>query len=189
VQEALSTSPFSILDFLSGWEYKAYQFSAICQRGARAIETNLNSSGWVGEILLTTNDVFGTITVTPQHLAKTPTISIFPELAKVLGVVSATPGGYLLKYLRPDPLSTFGIFTLLIQAGTEASPFSAPSKVALSLGDLSTQNSALVQAVANVVELTDPSAFMKSLADLPVNKQADLADAIRSLTKTLEAKQ
>jgi hypothetical protein len=77
---------------------------------------------------------------------------------------------------------------MMIQAGVDAAPFSAPTKVEVSLPDLSTQPNAYVAGVATTIELTDMTAFMKSLADLPVNKNADLANAIRSLVKTLEAK-
>ena len=77
---------------------------------------------------------------------------------------------------------------MLVRAGVDAAPFAAPTRIELSLPDQSTQGSALVSAVATVVELTDRDAFMKSLADLPVNKNVDLANAIRSLVKALEAK-
>ena len=91
-----------------------------------------------------------------------------------------------MRYYRPDFSSSWGIYVLVIQPGVEAGPFAAPTKVQLSLPDQSTQTSALVSAVATTIQLSDRDAFLKSLADLPPNK--DLTDAIKSLTKTLEAK-
>lgn len=93
-----------------------------------------------------------------------------------------------MKYYRPDLSSSWGVYVLVIQPGVEAGPFAAPTKVQLNLPSQSTQSSALISAVATAVQLTDMDLFMKSLADLPVNKNADLTDAIRSLVKTLEAR-
>lgn len=184
----MSTSPFSVLPWLSGWEYKSIPISASCLRGARPIETTLNSFGWLNSIILTTTDVYGTVRTTPMHKNQSPGVAIFPEFVRGLGFVSQNPAGYLVKYFRPDPLLTWGVFTVFIQAGTDSSPYAAPTRIELSLPDLSSQNSALVSAIATVVELTDMEAFMKSLAELPVNKNADLIQTLKSLVKALEVK-
>jgi hypothetical protein len=123
-----------------------------------------------------------------MHLQQTPPATLYPEFMKTLGLVTESPGGFLVRYYRPDAASSWGVYIMMIQAGVDAAPFSAPTKVEVSLPDLSTQPNAYVAGVATTIELTDMTAFMKSLADLPVNKNADLANAIRSLVKTLEAK-
>jgi len=92
---------------------------------------------------------------------------IQPEAANVIGLVQSDPAGYLTMYNRPNPLSTAGFYVLKASLGLSGFPFpiiGTNSTCETYLDQASTQNSALLVAVAQIIEIKDKRLFLQSLA-------------------------
>ena len=76
------------------------------------------------------------------------------------------PGGWVQRYFRPDPNSTFGIYmTAAFTGGYQGStfPYLPTIKMRLRLTEDSTQVSTTVRALATVIAITDMKLFIQSL--------------------------
>ena len=180
---------FSLLPWLDGWQYRTWTLEDVVQRGDRPKETTIASSGWLNAIILATTDAYGTIRLLPQHRNQAPTVNIYPAWPSGFGTVIPTAAGCLPKFFRPDPARTFGSYVIMVGPESEALPFVSPSKVEILLGDSSTETSAYISIIAAGVELNDPTAFINSLAKLPMFKNSgqDLVKIMSELTVLVEA--
>jgi len=180
---------FSLLPWLQGWQYKTWTLEDVVHKGDRPKETTVSSSGWLNSIILGTSDAYGTIRLSPQHRNQSPPISIFPNWPYGLGTVIPTAVGWLPRYFRPDPSRSFGSYVLMLGPESQNLPFVSPSKLEIFLGNLSTEESAFISVLATGVELNDPTAFINSLAKLPMFKSSgqDLVKIVSELTVLVEA--
>jgi hypothetical protein len=179
---------FSLLPFLRGWQYRTWRLEGVVQKGLVPQEITISSDGWLNSIVIGATDAYATVIFTPQHLQQAPSISIYPEWPRQLGVVLPSSTGWLVRYYRPDDVRTFGSFTILIGLESSNLPFVSPTKVQILLGDLSTEPSAFISCLAVGIELVDKSQFLNDLANLPMFKNqtdVDLAKAVGQLSATV----
>jgi hypothetical protein len=161
----------------------------IVQKGAPPKETTISQSGWLNSIIFAASDAYATVRLEPQHRNQAPAVSIYPAWPYGLGTVIPTAVGWLPKFFRPDPARTFGSYVIMVGPESAALPFVSPSKLEIFLGDSSTEQSAFISVLAAGVELSDPTAFIDSLAKLPMWKSSgqDLVKIMSELTVLVEA--
>ena len=159
---------FNLLPILKGWEYKEHVItSKSVVRGAAPLELlRLSERGLVYAMAMLTDDAYGTFTVSFQGAdLQTITNALYPEAFRVLGAFVQDPAGWLQRYLRPNPYSTQGVYSLISTGGYQGStyPYYPTIVSTVSLPTNSTQATAEVTGTANVVAITNLKAFVTSL--------------------------
>jgi len=162
---------YSLLPLLKGWEYKIHRIARTnVVRGADPIELRVREQGWLINVALLSTDCYGTLRVTWQGAdLQTQELAGNAESGIAIGAISQDPGGWVQRYLRPNPASTAGIFfTSLFSGGFQGSawPFIPTVIMEINLPSTSTQASAYVLGSALVVAITNPKLFMISLRKL-----------------------
>ena len=131
---------FNLLPFLNSWAYRTWTVEGIVSRGGRPQETRVSSNGWLSNIILACTDAYATVKLLPMHRAQSPSVAIFPEWRKSLGIALPAAAGWISRYSRPDNVWTGGSY--VVQVGPESAilPFVNPSKLQIELGGQSTEN-------------------------------------------------
>lgn len=163
---------FHLLPLIKGWEYKTHSVEhAAILRGAQPLEVlRMTEMGWIVTLFTFTNDVYGTVIFEYQGAdLETQSMEVIPEEVAAAGAFAQPPGGMLVRYSRPDPNSTAGIFVVnAISAGFYGSlfPYVPSIVIKLHLPKESTQSSAWIKGTALTVAVTDKKAFIRSLRRL-----------------------
>lgn len=159
---------FQLLPFLKGWEYKFHVLERTnVIRGADPIELRMTEHGWLITIGFVATDCYGTVKVEWQG-AELETVEWEwdAETTLGLGAIAQDPSGWVQRYFRPNPASTAGIFVgVPFSGGAQGSawPYVPTVLMKISLPTTSTQASAHIRAVAMVIAITNPKAFLLSL--------------------------
>ncbi len=169
---------FNVLPFLQGWQYKRHigKRDNVIRGDAPVEVVRRNETGLVYSMMALTDDCYGTFQLEVQGAElQIKTELIYPELFKSLGMVAQDPSGWASLYRRPNPNSTAGAYVGLSTGGFQGSTFPyLPSIVlSLSLPEESTQTSAYIQGVADVVAIVNREKFIRSLRRL-LEAKADL---------------
>lgn len=164
----MSISPFSIINFLEGWDYHGYVIPATpVTKGVYKVLKKIEKPGWLMHISLITDDAYGTLRISYQGAGGLLFVAtIYPELNYVLGAVQQDPAGWVQLYNRPIALSTYGLYVLALTPGWQGAPLPYVKPYVLvegTLGALSTQDSATIAADVFVIEIIDEAGFKKSL--------------------------
>ena len=159
---------FSIFPLLKGWMYRQHVASRNnVIRGAAPIQVIQRSeAGWVYNLMALSNDCYGTIRLEMQGAGMELTgRTVYAELYKSLGMVQQDPGGWTPKYFRPNPESTAGVYVGLSTPGYQGNAFPYTSSFAayLELPATSTQASATIRGVADVIAISNAKLFIASL--------------------------
>ena len=159
---------FSIFPLLKGWMYRKHiAAKSNVVRGAEPLKALQRSeAGWVYNLAAISDDCYGTITLEMQGAGlELSSRTVYAELYKSLGMVQQDPGGWTPKYFRPNPASTAGVYVGLSTPGFQgnAFPYTTSFAIYLSLPTTSTQTSAQIQGVADVIAVTNKKLFIGSL--------------------------
>ncbi len=167
---------FGLLPLLKGWEYKEHWLTRTLSPNEFA-EMPILEMGWILQVSLITTDCYGTFGFRYQgsdlesHYAE-----INPEVGIMTGAFMPDPGGFVERYLRPNPYSTAGAYVVIWNATGyygAAWPYVPTIIGRISLDARSTQANAIVSAYAGSVAITDKDAFIRSLR-LALQSKADL---------------
>jgi len=159
---------FHLLPLLKGWEYKSHVALRTVQNGNTPLNVlTIDESGWLlGEHILT-DDAYGTLIVRYQGAdLQTREDRLYPEAARAVRAFAQDPGGWLQAYLRPNPYSTAGLYCGIgFSGGFQGASFPYVPSIIMSLylDPRSTQASATVMGIAQVIAITDKKAFIQSL--------------------------
>lgn len=169
---------FNVLPFLKGWTYKRHRVERMSvKRGAPPIVAlRLSETGLVYSMMAVSDDCYGTVMLEYQGAdLRIKVESLYPEMLRSLGMVSQDPSGWIPLYHRPNPNSTAGVFVGETTGGYQGStyPYTPSIVLKLYLPLESTQNSAYISGVAEVVAILDKKLFIHSLRRL-LNAKADL---------------
>jgi len=158
---------FNLLPLMKGWMYKRHSASRTVKRGASPIEVvRKREMGLVYAMMAITDDCYGTLMLETQGAdLQIKTESIYPELFRSLGMISQDPSGWAVTYRRNNPKSTAGVYIGLTTGGFQGSTFPYVPSIILKLylPPESTQNSAYIKGIADVIAITDPKAWIRSL--------------------------
>ena len=158
---------FHLLPLLKGWEYKTHDFSRLVQRGGDPVELPISERGWLMQIVVVSYDCYGTLDIDWQGAdLQIMSWTWNAETSRLLGALAQDPAGWVQRYFRPDPNSTFGLYNFaLFTGGYQGStfPYLPTIKMRLRLTGDSTQASTTVRAVATVIAITDMKLFIQSL--------------------------
>jgi len=161
---------YNLLPFLKGWEYKPHDLTRTVRRGADPLELSIVEVGWLINLSLLTDDCYGTVAIDWQGAdLQTRTVYGNPEALLVGGAVSQDPSGWLQRYFRPNPWSTAGLFLAVLFSGGfqgAAWPYVPTVKMKVSLGSLSTQETATMSFHAETIAITNRKAFLESLRNI-----------------------
>ena len=159
---------FNVLPFLKGWAYKRHKVERNnVIRGADPVEVfSKNETGLVYAMIAASDDCYGTLIAESQGAdLQVKTDLIYPELFRSLGLTSQDPAGWVSVYRRNNPASTAGVYVGQTTAGFQGSTFPYKPSIALRLylPPESTQETAYIQGIADVVAITNIKAFIRSL--------------------------
>lgn len=188
---------FSLLPLLKGWGYKIHVVeNAAVVRGAepmsivqvdRILE---NERGWLLDIGLLTDDVYGTLIVKYRGADLDERwFNLHPEALRPVGAWAQDPAGWIQRYDRPNPNSTAGIYVVVQSSGYHGapSPYVPPVRVELYLPSDSTQGTAYICGMAGVIAITDENLFQESLEQVLYGglkrEIRELAEAIKRLRR------
>jgi hypothetical protein len=159
-----------MLNLIEGWDYRDYYTDYMTvSKNNHLMLADVKKTGWLTGISIFTDDVYGTIRLTYKGPSgREITVNIYPEAAIAAGNWSTSPSGYILKYYRPDPNKTTGIYAIQAFDGYYGTPlpFSSPATLEGILGDSSTESSAQIAISADVIEIKDMTLFRKSMKAL-----------------------
>lgn len=167
---------FGLLGLLKGWEYKEHSITRVLNRD-QSDEILIGEMGWLLQITELTNDSLGTIGIQYQGAdLETHYVELSPDTALPYGSFMPDPSGYIIRYFRPNPNSTAGIYVLALNLTGyfgAAWPYVPTIKMRAKLGQQSTQTSATVSAYAGTIAITNKETFLRSLR-LALQSKADL---------------
>lgn len=128
----------------------------------------MDETGLLIHIGLISTDAYGTLRIEYQGAdLETQTLDFYPEYAEFAGAYgSGAIGINVVKYLRPDPNSTAGLFYLdgFMGGWMGATwPYIPTIKMSLFLPNESTQQSAYIYAEGFAIAITNKKAFIESL--------------------------
>jgi hypothetical protein len=169
---------FSLLPLLKGWQYRKHGLARTLANGeVLQPPWRIPEMGWLLSIYGFTTDAYGTVRLEYQDAdLQTSGGESYPEAYRIVGAVVQDPNGWVSRYLRPNPLSTAGLYeTVVFSAGFQGSafPFIPTTIVTLRLPPESTQASALVGVEALAVAITNRKTFIQSLRQL-LNSHANI---------------
>ena len=161
-------SLLDLLPFLEGWDYHSYivPYHAIT-KGAHQLKLTLGKPGWVWQFAICTTDAYGSIIIKVKGPGGTEhEMLVQPEYCRVTGFTQPDPSGYVSMYNRPLIASTAGFYVVSAFAGLTGSqfPIIGNATVESYLDTGSTQDAALLTAVALLIEIKDKRLFLESLA-------------------------
>lgn len=160
---------FHLFPLLKGWERFSHSRTRTVVRGADPIEVlGLDETGWLMSLDLLTDDAYGTVMIDFQGAElQTRSFNWFPELAHLYGAYNADAGGGGIGlYHRPNPYSTEGIYEVTRFMGCyygSTFPYVPTVVIRFYLPTNSTQSSAQINGLADVVAIVDKKAFVRSL--------------------------
>lgn len=158
---------FNLLPLLKGWQYKAHELTRVVQRGAAPNPSNelkLSETGWLKSISIVADDCQGALQINWQDPSLNSTeIVVCAELLKAYGYLNRDYAGYVVKYFRPNPYSTAGLYVIELSLEADSWPFIPTVIVRPLLRSESTQLSANIYAKAWVINITDRKLFIQSL--------------------------
>ena len=159
---------FNLLPYLKGWEYKSHVVLRTVQNGAAPLNLlSIDESGWLLWEGVVTDDAYGTLLVRYQGAdLQTREDRLYPEAARVIRAFAQDPSGWLQAYVRPNPYSTAGLYYGIGFSGGfqgSAFPYVPTILMGLYLDPRSTQASATVMGIAQVIAITDRKLFIQSL--------------------------
>jgi len=177
------TGLLDFLPFLDGWDYHVYTipYHQIVQ-GNPVQKLKVEKRGWVMQGFLATTDAFGSLVYDVQGPGGTvSTLTVDPEFCLNIGNIQYDPWGYLMMYNRPLPASTNGFYVVsLMGPGYSGFPFPFVKEILIRtfLGVGSTQNAALLTAVALLIEIKDEKTWFKSLRSLGILPYTSALEAL-----------
>ncbi len=161
---------FCLHPMLKGWEYKTHVIERTMVRGATPHEKRIRERGWILGIAGITTDCYATFRVSWQGAdLQTRELVFNAEAGLVLGATVQDPAGWLRRYYRPNPASSEGIFVGIVFSGGlqgAALPFIPTVVMEISLPTESTQESAYISGVAEMITVTNPKLFLETLRSI-----------------------
>lgn len=168
---------FNLLPLVKGWQYKTHSYEKTVDRGGISQPWRIPEMGWILSVYFGSTDAYGTLRIEYQDAdLETHSAEINAELVRAGGAVQQDPSGWVQRYFRPNPLSTSGYYlTVWFSAGYQGSawPFVPTTTVSLILKPESTQQSAIISAIAATVAITNRELFVQSLRQV-LNSEADI---------------
>jgi len=168
--------PYSAYPILKGWDYRLYTGSRTVKRGETVEIVRVSETGLLLAFVLTTTDAYGAVILEAQGAElRNETQEYAPEDFFVGGAVSPDPVGYLIRYFRPNPASTAGLYILEIAPGFWGLPLPfVPSVVVkLRLQGQSTQSQAEIFVQARAINVANKASYIQSIRRL-LDPKADL---------------
>ncbi len=167
----------SLTPLLKGWQNKTHLYEKTVLRGETSDPWRISETGWLLSILLISTDAYGTVRLERQDAdLQTESGEVYAEAIRLQGGVQQDPSGWVQRYFRPDPNSTFGYYVSPVFTGGfqgAVLPYVPTTTISLRLGSESTQTSAYIAALALAIAITDKKAFTQSLRQV-LNSQADI---------------
>ena len=154
------------LPLLEGWWHRIYAFKEleVLRKGSSKELLHLHDArGWVEGIDYIATDCY------MQYIIETYSVRgvLTPQALHEFGSTMPPPvGAYETLYDRPDPASTKGTYVGSILTSAYPFPWKGDVRVAMRLGEESTQPAAAGNIYVHVIEVTDLKAFKRSFQEL-----------------------